>query len=81
MTAQSEKSRKEPKSDKVIFKNVFCYFFELIGVDKPENLKLLVEKSQKIEKEQDWDKFFKENKPEEMINFEKLQLLSTEKDG
>ena len=51
MTAQSEKSRKEPKSDKVIFKNVFCYFFELIGVDKPENLKLLVDKSQKIEKE------------------------------
>jgi hypothetical protein len=60
---------------------VFCYFFELIGVEKSENLKILVEKAQKIEKEQEWDKFFKENDPQEMINFEKLQMLSTEKEG
>jgi hypothetical protein len=81
LTAQPDKPKKTPKNDKIIFKTVFCYFFELIGVQNPENLKNIVEKTQIIEKEQDWDKFLKENKPEDMINFEKLQLLSTEKDG
>jgi hypothetical protein len=52
----------------------------MIGV-KDQNLKSLVELSLKIEKEQEWDKFFKSNKPDEMIDFEKLHLFSTEKDG
>jgi hypothetical protein len=64
----------------LVFRHVFAYIFQMIGV-KDQNLKSLVELSLKIEKEQEWDKFFKSNKPDEMIDFEKLHLFSTEKDG
>jgi len=60
---------------------MFVYFFELMGVHQVSDLKILAEKSMTIKREQDWDKFFKEHSPEAMVNFERLQLLSMEKEG
>ena len=71
----------EANSDKTILKTVFLYFHELMGVSKDEDLQLLVEKSLVWTKEQEVDKFFKERKPEELFNFDTLQLCPTDKEG
>ena len=71
----------ESNSDKVILKTVFLYFFELLGVSDDKELKNLVENCLSWTKEQEVDKFFKDRNIDEMINFETLQILSTEKDG
>jgi len=71
----------EANSDTTILKTIFLYFLELMGVSKDEDLQLLVEKTLVWTKEQEVDKFFKERKPEELINFDTLQLCPTEKEG
>ena len=71
----------EANSDKTILKTIFLYFLELMGVSKDEDLQLLVDKTLAWTKEQEVDKFFEERKPEELINFDTVQLFSTEKEG
>ena len=41
----------------------------------------MINKTITFKKEQEWDKFFKDHNPETMVNFDKLQFLSNEKEG
>lgn len=60
------------QSDSHVLKTIFLYFFELMGVTKEADLRIIIAKALAVKKEQDWDKFFKEADPEKMINFDQL---------
>jgi hypothetical protein len=68
-------------SDSTVIKTIFLYFFELLGIQQTSDLKQILTKVLTFNTEQQWDKFFLESNPENMVNFDRLQLLSNEKEG
>lgn len=59
-------------SDSAVLKTLFLYFYELMGIQQASDLKGLVTKSLSFKREQEWDKYFQDQKPESLVNFDRL---------
>jgi len=68
-------------SNSTVLKIVFLYFFELLGISDEDVLSDLVEASVKTKSVSEWDKLLKDSKIEEIINWDKAQLLPFDKEG